>query len=178
MRYVRHLPIYVFLKETYMSRVLISRLFSTNYVGTLPNLKSQLRPLNGRLHHANAVHDMPFPGTHDRPMRVQPTEPEGSTGPTHRTNGIVKTRKKSDSEETIATDANVAIDTLTDDVMIMIAKKDAGTAIIGTGMNEMILQNMTDDETTGAKGTVIFSEIKSEDFSSEKSVGRQREITT
>ena len=39
-RYARHLPIYVFLKETYMSRVLISPSFTTNYVATLPNLKS------------------------------------------------------------------------------------------------------------------------------------------
>ena len=32
----------------------------------------QLGPLNGRLHHANAMHDMPRTCTHNRPPRVQP----------------------------------------------------------------------------------------------------------
>ena len=60
----------------------------------------------------------------------------------------------------------------------MIATRNAGTAIAGTGMNEMTPRNMTDVETIDVKGTVISSGIRSEGFSVEKSVERQQGITT
>ena len=77
-----------------------------------------------------------------------------------------------------ATNASVAIDTLIDDAMTMIARKNAETAIIGTGMNEMTPQNMTEEETIGDKATVISSGIRSEGFFTERSAERQRERTT
>ena len=91
---------------------------------------------------------------------------------------MVRTRKKSDSGETTATNASAAIDTLIDDVMTMIATKNARTVIARTGMNEMTPRNMTDVETIDVKGTVISGRIRSEGFSAEKSAGRQQEITT
>ena len=62
--------------------------------------------------------------------------------------------------------------------MTIIARKNAGTAIAGTDMNEMTPWNMTNEETVGVKGTIIYGGIRREGFSAEKSVGRQREITT
>ena len=73
----------------------------------------------------------------------------------------------------IATYVSSAIDTLTDNVMTMTARKDAGT-----DMKEIIHQSMTGKGMTGVKETEISDGIKSEDFSVEKSVGRQQEITT
>ena len=91
---------------------------------------------------------------------------------------MARTKKKSDSRETIVTDQSAAIDIPTDDVTTMTATNDAGTTITGTDMSEMFPRSMTDEETTGVKGTGISDEIRSEDFSAEKSAGRQREITT
>ena len=65
-RYARHLPIYVFLKETYMSRVPISPSCTTNYVGTLPNRKS---------------HN--YDGIRHRASQMSPLFVVGSHGPSH-----------------------------------------------------------------------------------------------
>ena len=73
---------------------------------------------------------------------------------------------------------SAAIDTLIGDVTTMITKKNTGTAIAGTGTNEMISWNMTDIETIDVKGTVISGGIRSEGFSAEKSAVRQHEIAT
>ena len=91
---------------------------------------------------------------------------------------MVRTRKKSYSGETTATDRSTVKDIPTNDVTTMIATIDAGTTITETDMNGNILQSMTDEGTIGIKGTRISDEIRSEDFSAEKSAGRQREITT
>ena len=72
----------------------------------------------------------------------------------------------------------MVIDILTDDVTTMTTTNDVGTTITDTDMNGIIPENMTGVGMTGAKGTGIFDEIRSEDFSAEKSAGRQREIAT
>ena len=72
----------------------------------------------------------------------------------------------------------MALDTLIGDVTTMIVMKNAGTAIAGTGMNEMTPRNMTEEETIGVKGTETSGGIKSEVFSAEKNVERQQETAT
>ena len=91
---------------------------------------------------------------------------------------MVRTRKKRDSGEMTATDRSAAKDIPIDDVMTMNVTIDAGTTIIETDMNMIILQSMTGEGMTSIKGTGISDEIRSEDFFAEKSVGRQQEITT
>ena len=90
---------------------------------------------------------------------------------------MIRTQKKSDSGEMTATDESAAIDISTDDVTTMTTTNDAGTVITETDMNEIIPQSMTGDGTACVKGTGISNEIRSEDFSAEKSIGRQLEIT-
>ena len=70
-------------------------------------------------------------------------------------------------------DRSAVRDMPTDDRTTMTAMIDAGTDMIG-----IILWSMTGEGTIRMKGTRISNEIRSEDFSVEKSVGRQREITT
>ena len=82
------------------------------------------------------------------------------------------TKSEDFSEETIATNASAATNTLICDVTTMIATKNTGTAIAGTGTNEMPPRNMTDVETIDVKGTAISGAIRSEGFSAEKSAGR------
>ena len=86
---------------------------------------------------------------------------------------MVRTRKKSDSGEMTTTDQSAAIDIPTNDVTTMTATNDTGTTITEPNMNEIIPQNITGVGMTGAKGTGISDEIRSENFSTEKSVGRQ-----
>ena len=52
---------------------------------------------------------------------------------------MVRTRKKSDSGETTATDQSAVKDIPTDDVTTMIATIDTGTTITETDMNGIIL---------------------------------------
>ena len=60
----------------------------------------------------------------------------------------------------------------------MIVTKNAGTAIKGTSMIQMTPRNMADVETIDVKGTKISGGIRSEVFSADKNVERQREIAT
>ena len=84
---------------------------------------------------------------------------------------MVRTRKKSDSGETTATDQSAAIDIPTDDVTTMTATNDAWTAITGTDMSEIIPYSMTGEGTTGVKGTGISDEIRREDFPQRRASG-------
>ena len=60
----------------------------------------------------------------------------------------------------------------------MTATKNAEMTIAGTGMSETTPRNMTDVETTDAKGTETSDGIKSEDFSEERNTEKQQGIAT
>ena len=75
------------------------------------------------------------------------------------------------------TNQSAAIDIPTDDVTTMTATNNAGKAITGTDMNEIIPQSMTDEGMIGGMGTRTSNEIRSEDIFAGKSAERKLEIT-
>ena len=76
------------------------------------------------------------------------------------------------------TNASTARDILIEDVMTMTATRNAQTITEGTGMSGTTPRNMTDAETTDAKGTETSDGIKSEDSSAEKNAEKQQGIAT
>ena len=72
-----------------------------------------------------------------------------------------------------ATNVNAATDILIDDTITMTATTNVEMTITGTGMSGTTPRTMTDAETINARGTETSDGIKSEDFSTERSVGRR-----
>ena len=76
------------------------------------------------------------------------------------------------------TNASTARDILIEDVMTMTATRNAQTITEGTGMSGTTPRNMTDAETTDAKGTETSDGIKREDSPVEKNAEKQQGIAT